>query len=129
MCLKAVMAVQCATCGICDLSHIDLRDLRRCPVCQNYVCLSMQSGPRSVCGGCVRANLNNLERVFVNGKDDRGRWIDPGTLRGIPTCRHCGEPELGMRCGPVIGCFHTPGTSGPGVRRYRMVDGRFEKCS
>ena len=123
------MAARCATCGICDLSQVDLRDLRRCPICQNYVCLSMQSGPRSVCTSCILSNLGNLERVFVNGKDANGRWIDPATLQSIPTCRHCGEPELVMRCGPVIGCFQTPGTSAPGVSRYRAVDGLFEKVA
>lgn len=122
------MEARCAaTCGLCDLSGIAPQDLRKCPICQECLCLSMQEGARrarSVCTGCILSNLEGLERIFVHGKDARGRWIDPGTLQGIPTCRHCGAPELGMRCGPVIGCFMTPGTAAPGVRRLSVADFR-----
>ena len=113
---------RCApTCGICDLSSIPASDLRSCPVCQEYLCLSIQQGPRSVCEGCILSNLDGLERIFVHGKDARGNWLDPGTLQGIRTCRYCGAPEVGMRCGPVIGCFLTPGTSAPTVRRLTLA--------
>lgn len=84
---------------------------------------------RSVCSRCILSNLDHLERIFVHGKDEQGRWIDPGTLQGIPTCRHCGDPALSMRCGPIIGCIRTPGTSAPNVTRFRVSNGRFEKIS
>ncbi len=89
----------------------------------------MQKGSRSACSGCVLSNLDGLERVFVHGKGASGRRIDLGTLQGIPTYRHCSAPEVGMRCGAVIGCSLTPGTSVPGVSRFRVSDGRAERTS
>ena len=112
-----------ATCGLCDLSGYESSELRKCSVCQGHLCLSVQKGPRSVCEHCILSNLGRLERIFVNGKDAQGRWLDPGTLLAIPTCKHCGQPQISMRCGPIIGCHTTPGTSAPNVRRMTMEEG------
>lgn len=43
------------------------------------------------CGICIYSNIHQLEKIFVNGKNEKGEWIDPAHKIGIKTCI-CGPP-------------------------------------
>ncbi len=107
-----------AICGTCKITEENKASSRKCAVCQNYLCFSMATDNRTVCTTCILSNLHQLDKIFVRGKAESGNWIDPGTLCEIKTCKHCGEPELPMRCGNIIGCYKSPETtSAPNVTR------------
>ena len=44
----------------------------------------------SVCSNCVNNNIHQLEKIFVDGKNEKGKWIDPAHKIEIPTCM-CGD--------------------------------------
>lgn len=111
------------TCGICVINDSNRHECKKCSVCQTYLCLSMATSLRTVCTDCILSNKHQLDKIFVHGKTPSGDWIDPASLRPIKTCKHCGEPELTMRCGVIIGCYKYPETTcQPNVKRISFSE-------
>ena len=92
------------TCGICDFSKCDPSTIRNCSRCQGHLCFPLQTGPRTVCSGCIDKNRHQLNKIFVNGKDKNMNLIDPGSLRPIDTCKDCGIPMIPHGCSLMSGC-------------------------
>jgi hypothetical protein len=93
-----------STCGICDFSNCDPVTIRNCSICQGHLCIPLQTGPRTVCSGCIYSNRHQLDKIFVNGKDENMDIIDPGSLQVIPTCKECGCPKIPLGCSLMSGC-------------------------
>ena len=84
-----------STCGVCTFENIPLREIRRCSICQYYLCIPLQKGSRTVCSGCILDAGDNPEKIFTDGKEN-GNWIDPATKLPIPTCQRSGKPYIQM---------------------------------
>ena len=85
------------TCGMCRYAPGE-KDAERCSICLRFRCRGEQAGLRrpgacTVCPGCVRESVRagQLPRIFVDGKNRKGEWIDPARKTGVRTCR-CGLP-------------------------------------
>ena len=93
-------AIQKCVCGICKYSED--ADAHRCFICLRFRCkgdqhrLSMLNSC-TVCSECINANFNDLNKIFVDGKNEKGEWIDPLKKIAIKTCI-CGMPWSGP-CG------------------------------
>lgn len=92
-------------CGICKFDEGG--NYRECAICLKVRCMGHQGEirpPCSVCANCLdNAEMKDeLDLVFPRGKDDEGRWIDPTTQLGIPTCEICGLPSREFLCSKLM---------------------------
>ncbi len=78
-------------------------------MCLGHLCNSIQKDPRTVCTPCIETNLWRMEKIFTDGKNIEGLWIDPATKLPVPTCQECDVPFTGgWLCSPVFGCRRAP---------------------
>jgi hypothetical protein len=87
-----------ASCGICKFTDED--NVRNCTICLNHLCGGAQKSPSTVCFNCrQKAEQGNyLHKIYVDGKDKSGCWIDPASKCPIPTCQICGMPSSDFFC-------------------------------
>tara|TARA_Y200000002_G_scaffold326057_1_gene288467 strand:- start:98 stop:454 length:357 start_codon:yes stop_codon:yes gene_type:complete len=90
--LKWITHEECS-CGICK--HDKNANIPRCSICLRFRCLGVQQRLAyekcSICSNCVNNNIHQLEKIFVDGKNEKGKWIVPAHKIEITTCM-CGKP-------------------------------------
>lgn len=94
-----------STCGICTFDNINIKDLRKCSICQGHLCEPLQKGPRTICSNCIYSNSENLDQIFPDGKTQKGEWIDPATKQPLLTCKYSGKPYIPMSKCSEGSCF------------------------
>ena len=86
------------SCGICKYDENENVD--RCSICLKFRCKGDNPKMRSVCYQCISAHRENLYKIFIDGKNSKGEWIDPALKKPITTCK-CGLPWNKM-CGLMM---------------------------